>query len=199
MKSKCFIFLSIILFLFSLGVKAQKAVLVSGDLAKLKNEKILNVVLKYDNLKSGMEGFPDSVYKQKKVKDLNEKEPGKGDKWLAHWNKNTNDFAPCFLEGFNKDLNEYGVKASLNEPNTAYTVIIQTDHMYESAWDGGHIIAKMYIVPSGDYSDKIACLEFGNLRTIRGSKITQAWIAGAFYNAGKVAGKYFKNNLYKKK
>jgi hypothetical protein len=199
MKSKCFIFLSIISILLSLDVKAQKVVLVSGDLAKLKNEKTLNVVLKYENLKSGMEGYPDSVYKQKKVKDLNDKEPGKGDKWLAHWNENIKDFAPCFLEGFNKDLNKYGVKALLNEPNSTYTVILQTDQMFESAWDGGHIIAKMYIVPSSDYSDKIAYLDFGNIRTIRGSKITQAWIAGAFFNTGKVAGKYFKNNIYKKK
>lgn len=199
MKSKCFIFLSIISILFSPAVKAQKVVLVSGDLAKLKNEKTLNVVLTFDNLKSGMEGLPDSVYKHNKVKELNDAEPGKGDKWLAKWNENTKDFAPCFLEAFNKELNKYGVKAALNEPNSAYTVILQTDQMFESVWDGGHILAKMYIVPSGDYSDKIANLDFGNIRAIRGSKITPAWIAGAFFNTGKLTGRYFINNLYKKK
>lgn len=199
MKSESVIILSLITLLFSLNIKAQKVVLLSGDITKIKNEKTLNVMLTYDNLKSGMEGLPDSVYKQTKVKEMNLSEPGKGDKWLAHWNENTKDFAPCFLEGFNKDLNKYGVKAVMNEPNSAYTIILQTDQMFESVWDGGHVIVKMFLVPTGDLSTKIASLDFGNIRGIKGSKITKAWIAGAYFNAGRIAGRYIGNNVYKVK
>lgn len=102
---------------------SQKIVKAEGDLAFLKSEKELNVEYDYSNM--GVGKFKtEEEYVNSKVKEYNEKEAGKGDKWKESWETSRDRvYHPKFEELFNKYA---GVKASQNNENAKYTLIIKT-------------------------------------------------------------------------
>ena len=71
------------LFLSVSPLLAQILKLASGSLDGLKGEKALNLEYVYDGLTVGKEA--EQAYASKKVSEMNTKEAGKGDQWLAAW------------------------------------------------------------------------------------------------------------------
>jgi hypothetical protein len=102
---------------------SQKIVKVEGDLGFLKSQKELNLV--YDYSEMGVGDFKtEEEYVNSKVKEYNEKEAGKGDKWKESWKTSrARVYHPKFEELFNKYA---GVKASQNNENATHTLIIKT-------------------------------------------------------------------------
>ncbi len=82
----------------------QKIVLIEGDLSVLKGETELNIVYDYSSMEVG--DYPnEESYKNKKIKELNGKEAGKGDKWAESWER---DKTVRFPEKFEELINSFG-------------------------------------------------------------------------------------------
>jgi hypothetical protein len=102
---------------------SQKIIKVQGDLAFLKSEKEINI--EYDYSKMGVGKFKtEEEYVNSKVKEYNEKEAGKGDKWKESWETSRQRvYQPKFEELFNKNA---GISGSQNNGNAKYTLIVKT-------------------------------------------------------------------------
>lgn len=111
---------------FSTIANAQKVKLEEGDLAFLKGETELNVVYDFSSLQVG--DFPsEKSYKDKKIKELNEKEAGRGDKWAESWERDKEvRFPEKFEELLRKGLSGRKIEAGRNNENAKYTLIIRT-------------------------------------------------------------------------
>ena len=105
----------------------QRMRLVSGDLGFLKGVKKVNVVYDYDNMSVGK--FKDEEdYVNKKVKEYNDKEAGRGDNWKKSWEGDRESrFEPKFEELFNKYMEKYGLEVGDYE-DAEYTLILKTTH-----------------------------------------------------------------------
>ena len=88
--------------------------LTSGQLDSLKNAKIVNIEFKNDTTKVGK--MTENDYINLKVKELNEKESGKGDEWLVNWHKKRALGEKLMTESLNKSL----TKAKLTVPKRLY-------------------------------------------------------------------------------
>lgn len=104
---------------------ASKVILKSGDLSKLKGEKDLKLEYDYSTLKVGAYNT-EAEYVDLKVKEYNEKEKGKGDKWKAGWiNSRKERFHPKFEALFNKAIKKTGIVAS-ESASGKYKMIVKT-------------------------------------------------------------------------
>jgi hypothetical protein len=110
---------------FTPGFGACKVILKSGDLAFLKSEKKINLQYDYSTLKVGAYNSEEDFVKDK-VKDLNEKEKGKGDKWRQSWDNAKNvRYKPKFEELFNKGMAKINISASEGAAAAKYTLIVK--------------------------------------------------------------------------
>lgn len=81
---------------------AQKVKILDGSIDALKGQTKMNVVFDYSNMGVGSYSKEED-YVTKKVKEYNEKEPGRGDDWAKKWEGDRkNRFEPSFMELFNK-------------------------------------------------------------------------------------------------
>lgn len=104
---------------------SQKIKLVSGNLSKLKDQKILNLEYEYNDLLVGKK--KESVYIQETVVKYNDDEPGKGDTWKTAWvNNRETRYQPKFEELLNKHLTELGMEAKPNAEGATYTIVLKT-------------------------------------------------------------------------
>lgn len=101
---------------------AQKVTLIDGSIAALKGEKKVNIQFVYDGM--GVGSFADEKdYVEKKKKEYNEKEPGRGELWEKAWlGDRKNRFEPQFIELFSKHS---GIIAG-NYPDAKYTLVFKT-------------------------------------------------------------------------
>jgi hypothetical protein len=106
----------------ALPASAQKMKLTKGDLKALKGEKSINTEFTYENM--GVGKFKkEQEYIDKKVKEYNEDEKGKGDRWAKAWVADReNRFAPQF----NELLTKYGQMDAGSNPDAKYTLIFNT-------------------------------------------------------------------------
>ena len=105
---------------------AQKVTLKSGSLDFLSALTEIRVEYSYDDMMVGKMKEPD--YIAKKVKEYNEKEPGKGDTWQLAW---VNDRVARFQPRFEEAFNNFYKFASLNfkiDPNAGgdYKMVVHT-------------------------------------------------------------------------
>lgn len=81
---------------------AQKVKILDGSIDAVKGQTKMNVVFDYSNMGVGSYSKEED-YVTKKVKEYNEKEPGRGDDWAKKWEGDRkNRFEPSFMELFNK-------------------------------------------------------------------------------------------------
>ncbi|HEY5750774.1 MAG TPA: hypothetical protein VIU12_32145 [Chryseolinea sp.] len=66
----------------SLAGYAQKTKIVEGSLAPLKGQKSVNTQFTYNDMLIGGKSIPEREYLEKRKGELNEKEPGRGDKFV---------------------------------------------------------------------------------------------------------------------
>ncbi len=110
--------------LAQMGPSMVKTTLISGDLSVLKGQKEVKFEFTYEGMMVG--GFPDEKYQEKKQKEYNEKEAGKGDTWREGWVGNREKmFHPKFVELFNDRLDGVAVGGT-DKTEAKYTFIIRT-------------------------------------------------------------------------
>lgn len=102
---------------------SQKIVKAQGDLVFLASVSELNLEYDYSNM--GVGKFKtEEEYVNSKVKEHNDKEAGKGDKWKESWEGSRQRvYHPKFEQLFNKYA---GISASQNNENAKYTLIVKT-------------------------------------------------------------------------
>lgn len=110
---------------FSLTSMAQKIRIESGDLSFLKGETELNI--KYDFSDFQVGGFSsEGEYKEKKIKEYNDKEAGRGDTWEKSWERDKSErFPNKFEELLDKGLGAK-IHSAQNNSKAKYTLIVKT-------------------------------------------------------------------------
>ncbi|MDF3028198.1 MAG: hypothetical protein K0S23_2505 [Fluviicola sp.] len=175
----------------TLSSNAQKIRTESGDLSFLKGQTELNI--KYDFSDFQVGGFSsESEYKNKKIKEYNEKEAGRGDTWENSWERDKKDrFPNKFEELFDKGLTGK-IHAAQNNEKATYTLIVKTTFI-EPGFNIGVMrrsaaVAFEYIfVESGDESKVMAKLkqpdvpgsQFGGYDYDTGARISESYAKGA--------------------
>ena len=107
-----------------MGMGSKIVLKSGGDLNKIKTEKTFKVEYDYSKMKVG-EYNTEAEYVDKKVKEYEKKEKGKGDKWKEGWVGSRKDrYEPKFEELFNKASD--GMTVAQNPPKSKYTLIVKT-------------------------------------------------------------------------
>lgn len=122
-------FLSFLFMAFLMpSMSAQKIKILNGDFKDLKGQKVINVEFDYSETSVGK--FDDEAdYIAKKVKEKNEDEAGTGDKWKAAWLDDRDArFQPKFMELFNKQVKDYGLKGKQGATDAELTMVVKTIH-----------------------------------------------------------------------
>lgn len=182
-----------LLFVAGIGLSsmAQKIRTESGDLSFLKGQTELNIQYDFSDFQVG--GFSsEGEYKNKKIKEYNEKEAGRGDTWEKSWERDKKErFPNKFEELFDKGLTGKMHIAQNNEKAT-YTLIVKTTFI-EPGFNVGVMrrsaaVAFEYIfVESGDESKVMAKLkqpdvpgaQFGGYDYDTGARISESYAKGA--------------------
>lgn len=191
--------------IFSGMVYAQKIKLVSGNLDFLKEQKVLKVEYNYEDMSVGKFDNEED-YIAKKVKEYNDDEPGKGDKWREAWlNDRADRFQPKFEELINKYLETSKVIVSAGSEDAKYTMILKTTFT-EPGFNVGVarkpalINADVIFIETSNPDKKLAEIE------IIKSTGSGAWgadfdtgyrIQESYAKCGKELGKYFSKKVFK--
>jgi len=124
---KLFVFImSIMLVLLFSGVNAQKITIKKGSFDALKGQESVNVEFTYDNMAVG-KFKNEQDYIDKKVKEYNDDEAGKGDQWREAWvNDRVERFQPRFEEEFDDMMKSKGVDMRISSAGD-YTLIVNTN------------------------------------------------------------------------
>lgn len=179
---------------------AQKIKLIEGDLKVLKGIKGVNTEFTYDNMIVGKDLTEANYIKDKKVK-LDEKEPGRGDKWEKAWVSDRKErFEPQFRELFSKHSS-----ISTVDDKSPYTIIFKTTRT-EPGWNVGvmrvpaYIDGEAWIVDSSDKSKvlaKISILKSPGRDAWGYDFETGARLQEAYAKAGKELGGFIKSKTKK--
>lgn len=124
MKKLAALFLLVGVVAFTMN--AQKVQIKKGNLNFLKGVKEVNV--EYDYSKMGVGKFKtEKDYVDKKVKEHNEKEAGKGDQWKEAWeNARSTRYEPKFEELINKELDKLKIRVFQDQKDAKYTLTVVT-------------------------------------------------------------------------
>ena len=192
-----------ILFFGMLFSSFSQVVLKSGNLKTLKGEK--NIKIEYDYSNIAIPKFnSEKEYVDSKVKDYNEKESGKGEKWKESWiNSRKERYQPKFEELFNEKVAKKELVASESANNTKITLIVKTTFI-EPGFNVGvwkkpaYVNFEFLFVETANHSKVIAQL-FAN--EVPGSQAmgfdydAGSRIAESYAKAGKMLGKYVSGEL----
>ncbi len=169
---------------FALPANAQKMKLTKGKLTALKGEKTLNTEFTYENMAVG-KFKKEQEYLDKKTKEYNEKEKGRGDRWAEAWVADRdNRFAPQF----NELLSKYGEMDAGDHPDAKYTLIFNTSFT-EPGFNVGVMRKNAYIdgtatiVETANRSNVVAVVsvdnspgrDFGGYDFDTGERISEAY------------------------
>lgn len=121
------LFITSLVCCFALSLFAQKITVTSGSVDFVKNQKVLQFVFTYENMKVGKMTEP--KYVEKKVSDYNQKEAGRGERWQEAWVGDREErFVPKFKELFDKYMEKYGIVAGdSNAEEAEYRIEVNTD------------------------------------------------------------------------
>lgn len=185
--------------LYSQDVYAQKVKLIEGDLSVLKGVEDFNMQFEYTNMGVG-KYKNEQDYVDKKRKEYDSKEAGRGEKWQKLWIGDRElRFEPKFIELFEKYSD---VKASRNT-NSKYTIVFKTKFT-EPGYNiviqrrSARIDGEAWVVETANPNKVIAKLQvtkapgktFGGYDYDTGQRIQEAYAA-----AGKGLGKFFKKKM----
>ena len=189
-------FLTIVLIAACTSVLAQKIKLTEGDLGPLKGQTSIKTEFKYDMSVGKFD--KEEEYIEQKKKELNEKEPGRGDSWEKNWKSDRQDrFEPQFRELFSKHS-----EMSTVGDNAKYTLIFKTVHT-EPGFNvhvmskPAYIDAEAWIVDAQDPNKVIAKITIAKAlgRDVFGFDYeTGLRLQEAYAKAGKELGGYIRKN-----
>ncbi len=178
---------------------AQKVRMLEGSLESLKGVSKMNA--RYDYEKMGVGKFEtEQEYLNKKTKEYNEKEPGKGTAWAKSWKADRkNKFEPQFTELFEK----YADITIGDLPNEKYTLVFITKYM-EPGFNiyvtrkNAEIDGEAWIVETANPGNVIAKMSVLNCpgRTMGGNDYdTGTRLQEAYAVAGKGLGKFISKEI----
>lgn len=125
MKVSKWLTLAVVLFVGTVGF-SQKIMVSEGGWAVLKGQKKVNIEYDYSSMEVG-DYSSEADYKKKKIKEYNEKEKGKGDKWEQSWERDkTVRYPEKFEELINKGMASNGITFAQNTTDAKYTLIVKT-------------------------------------------------------------------------
>lgn len=126
MKKFIFLLIVCVVLSFSHSLHAQKVTLKSGSLDFISSLTELRVEYTYDNMMVGK--LTEADYIAKKVKEYNEKEPGKGDQWQEDWvSDRTARFQPKFHGAFNTLCTFAAVNFKIDpDAGSTYKMVVHT-------------------------------------------------------------------------
>jgi hypothetical protein len=189
-------FLAIVLITLSTSVLAQKIKLTEGDLAPLKGQTSVKTEFQYEMSVGKFDKEQD--YIEQKKKELNEKEPGRGDSWETNWKSDRQErFEPQFRELFSK----YSEMSTVGD-NAKYTLIFKTVHT-EPGFNvhvmskPAYIDAEVWIVEAQNPSKVIAKMTIAKAlgRDVFGFDYeTGLRLQEAYAKAGKELGAFVRKN-----
>ncbi len=108
----------------------QKLKIISGNTYFLKDQKEINVELKFDDVKFFDENKTEAEYLEKREKDVLEN-PKRGEKywkeWISAWNENKNS---TYLEKFIKGTTKSKTLKFNQNPAAKYTLVIISQWIY---------------------------------------------------------------------
>jgi hypothetical protein len=179
---------------------AQKIKLIEGDLQPLKGVAGIKTEFTYDNMTVGKDLTEKDYIAEKKGK-LDEKEPGRGEKWEKAWVSDRKErFEPQFRELFAKHSSMSAV-----DDKAPYTLIFKTTRT-EPGWNVGvmrvpaYIDGEAWIVDSADPGKVIAKISIVKSpgRDAWGYDFeTGARLQEAYAKAGKELGGFIKSKTKK--
>jgi len=188
--------LAIVFVSLSLSVLAQKIKLAEGSLDPLKGQTSIKTEFKYE-MSVGKFAKENDYIAQKK-KELNEKEPGRGDTWEKNWKSERQDrFEPQFRELFSKHS-----AMSTAGNNAKYTLIFKTIHtetgfnVHEKSRPA-YINAEALIVDADDPNKIVAKI---TIKKVLGRDVigfdygTGVRLQEAYKKAGKELGGFIRKN-----
>jgi len=121
------------LFFVTSLMTAQDMDVVKGDFSFLKDQKEVNVVFDYSNLKLMKDNLTNDQYVANRVKDLEEKGKGTGETWEKKWYASRDlTFEPKFLELMSTVLTKEKKDVVFKEDLTQakYTLIVDAVWIY---------------------------------------------------------------------
>lgn len=186
---------TIVLVAVSLTSYAQKVKITEGSLKPLKGQKSVNTQFTYENMLIGGKGLTEQAYIEKRKKELDEKEAGRGEKFETAWFADRKErFEPQFRELFSK----HGEISTVDE-KAQYTIIIHTTRT-EVGFNVGvaskpaYIDLDITVVETADPSKvvaKITMLKSPGSQMMGMDFETGVRLQEAYAKAGKELGKLF--------
>lgn len=187
MKTTASIAMFLLLATISLSSFGQKIKVKQGDLKTLKSENSIALEFKYDNMSVGKFGKEED-YIDKRRKELNDSEPGKGDKWAESW---ISDRKAAYEPKFIKLFTEHSKMAI--DAAAKYTLIFHTTSMEPGynvgVWRGSAFIdAVATIVETANKTNVIAVVDLKEVKgkMPMGTDFATSWrIAESYARAGR--------------
>lgn len=128
--------LAILFMCVTLAVTAQDFQEERGNLSFLKDQKVVNVEFKYDNLRLMKDNVTEKEYVDERREFLNNRNKGEGDNWLKKWEGAREAFwEPKFLDLMRRTVTESkGIAFQKDAPQAPYTLIVDAQWIYPG-WD----------------------------------------------------------------
>lgn len=129
------------------GANAQKMKLTKGSFKALSGQSEINVVYKYDdmNVGTGKRATKETEYVENKVKEYNEKEKGRGDRWAKSWVADRESrFQGKFESLFNKGSKKEGMSIVPGKDDAKFTLTVHT-----TMTEPGFSVPMVMTVPAG--------------------------------------------------
>jgi len=128
--------LAVLFLCVTLAVTAQDFQEERGNLSFLKDQKVVNVEFKYDNLRLMKDNVTEKEYVDERREFLNNRNKGEGDNWLKKWEGAREAFwEPKFLDLMRRTVTESkGIAFQKDAPQAPYTLIVDAQWIYPG-WD----------------------------------------------------------------
>ena len=128
--------LAVLFLCVTLATTAQDFQEERGNLSFLKDQKVVNVEFKYDNLRLMKDNVTEKEYVDERREFLNNRNKGEGDNWLKKWEGARETFwEPKFLDLMRRTVTESkGIVFQKDAPQAAYTLIVDAQWIYPG-WD----------------------------------------------------------------
>jgi len=128
--------LAVLFLCVTLSVTAQDFQEERGNLSFLKDQKVVNVEFKYDNLRLMKDNVTEKEYVDERREFLNNRNKGEGDNWLKKWEGARETFwEPKFLDLMRRTVTESkGIAFQKDAPQASYTLIVDAQWIYPG-WD----------------------------------------------------------------
>lgn len=203
MKNLKFLVAVVITGLLFSTANAQKIKVTKGDLSEFKNITEINVA--YDFSDFGVGKFKtEAAYIEKKKKEYNDDEPGKGDRWEQEWhNDKENTYQRKFEELFNVVMLDEKANILIGSyPSADYTLTLKTTFL-EPGYNIGisrkdaNINVEIFIAKSDDLANPVSIVTMEKVPgrgAMGGDYDTEYRIGEAYAKCGKELAQY----IYKK-